>query len=138
MCISIWNCLKKTSPGNSKILFVLGSYEYLKRLEGKIRKCLFSKLKYSKITVCYIFIRLSYIVKSIHSHLNWLFIFKYVFLFLFPHKCRKWTLILRHLNVSLTLLDLAELTLCTFLSRYWNGIWFDLVKAKILSLDSNL
>ena len=34
------------------ILFVLGSYEYLERLEGKIRKCLFFILKYSKITVC--------------------------------------------------------------------------------------
>ena len=37
---------------NSKILFVLGSYEYLERLEGKIRKCLFNFIsKYSKITV---------------------------------------------------------------------------------------
>ena len=27
--------------GNSKIIFALGSYEYLERLEDKIRKCLF-------------------------------------------------------------------------------------------------
>ena len=30
---------------NSKILFVLGSYEYLESLEGKIRKCLFFYVK---------------------------------------------------------------------------------------------
>ena len=29
----------------SEILFVLGSYEYLERLEGKIRKCLFFYVK---------------------------------------------------------------------------------------------
>jgi hypothetical protein len=29
----------------SKIIFVLGSYEYLERLEGKIRKCLFFYVK---------------------------------------------------------------------------------------------
>ena len=34
-----------------KILFVLGANKYLERLEGKIRKCLFLLLKYSKITV---------------------------------------------------------------------------------------
>ena len=57
MCISIqikvneWNYLKNPSQ-ESKILFVLGSYEYVERLEGKIRKCLFFMLKYSKITVC--------------------------------------------------------------------------------------
>ena len=37
-----WNYLKNPSP---KILFVLGSYEYLERLEGKIRKCLFFYVK---------------------------------------------------------------------------------------------
>ena len=35
-----------------KILFVMVAYEYLERQEGKIRKCLFFMLKYSKITVC--------------------------------------------------------------------------------------
>ena len=35
-----------------ELLFVLGADEYLERLEGKIRKCLFFMLKYSKITVC--------------------------------------------------------------------------------------
>ena len=36
-----------------KIIFVLGAYEYLERLEGKIRKCLFFMLKYYKVTVCF-------------------------------------------------------------------------------------
>ena len=31
---------------------LLGSYECLDKLEGKIRKCLFFMLKYSKITLC--------------------------------------------------------------------------------------
>ena len=35
-----------------EIIFVLAADEYLERLEGKIRKCLFFMLKYSKITVC--------------------------------------------------------------------------------------
>jgi hypothetical protein len=30
----------------------LGADEYLERLEGKIRECLFFYIKYSKITVC--------------------------------------------------------------------------------------
>ena len=34
-----------------KNIFVLDANEYLERLEGKIRKCLFFMLKYSKITV---------------------------------------------------------------------------------------
>ena len=38
--VNKWNYLKNPHR-NSIILFVLGSYEYLKRLEGKIRKCLF-------------------------------------------------------------------------------------------------
>ena len=33
-------------------MLVLGADEYLKRQEGKIRKCLFFYVKYSKITVC--------------------------------------------------------------------------------------
>jgi hypothetical protein len=32
----------------SKNIFVLGSYEYLKRLEGKVRKCLFFYVKIFK------------------------------------------------------------------------------------------
>jgi hypothetical protein len=33
--------ISKIPHRNSKIIVVLGSYEYLERLEGKIRKCLF-------------------------------------------------------------------------------------------------
>ena len=41
-CSNIMHWLKSASNQNiSKIIFVLGSYEYLERLEGKIRKCLF-------------------------------------------------------------------------------------------------
>ena len=36
---------------NWKIVFVLSADEYIERLEGKIRKCLFFYLKYSKTTV---------------------------------------------------------------------------------------
>ena len=51
-------CLKqrikvdKTHHSIWKLLFVLGADEYLERLEGKIRECLFFYIKYSKITVC--------------------------------------------------------------------------------------
>ena len=58
--VSFWQLFRKGQDGRallvqpsrlphriSKILFVLGSYEYLTRLEGKVRM-----LKYSKITVC--------------------------------------------------------------------------------------
>ena len=50
MCISTWikwiiGIISKIPHRNSKILFVLGSYEYLERLEGKIRKCLFFYVK---------------------------------------------------------------------------------------------
>jgi hypothetical protein len=38
---------QKIPHRNSKILFVLGSYEYLETLEGKIRKCLFFYVKIS-------------------------------------------------------------------------------------------
>ena len=46
MCIKVnkWNYLKNPS-GIQKILFVLGSYEYLERPEGVIRKCLFFYVK---------------------------------------------------------------------------------------------
>jgi hypothetical protein len=45
MCISMWIKVNKWNylkipHRNPKILFVLGSYEYFERLEGKIRKCL--------------------------------------------------------------------------------------------------
>ena len=33
--------ISKIPHRNSKIIFAVGSYEYLERLEGKIRKCLF-------------------------------------------------------------------------------------------------
>ena len=39
---------------NRKIIFVLGADEYIERLVGKIRECLF--LKYFKITVCIVII----------------------------------------------------------------------------------
>ena len=41
----------KSNRGNWKILFVLGSYEYLKRLKGKIRDGIFFVLKNQIITV---------------------------------------------------------------------------------------
>ena len=39
----------------SKILFVLGSYEYLERLKGKIRVTPFIKVQSTKITVSQLF-----------------------------------------------------------------------------------
>jgi hypothetical protein len=42
--VNEWSYLKNPSQ-EFKILFVLGSYEYLERLEGKIRKCLFFYVK---------------------------------------------------------------------------------------------
>jgi hypothetical protein len=38
---SVNEIISKIPHRNSKIIFVLGSYEYLERLEGKIRKSLF-------------------------------------------------------------------------------------------------
>ena len=47
MCISMWinGIISKIPHRNSKILLVLGSYEYLERQEGKIRKFLFFYVK---------------------------------------------------------------------------------------------
>ena len=47
MCISMWinGIISKIPHRNSKILFVLGSYEDLERLEGKSRKYLFFYVK---------------------------------------------------------------------------------------------
>jgi hypothetical protein len=48
--LSMWikvknGIISKIPHRNSKILFVLGSYEYIERLIGKIRKCLFFYVK---------------------------------------------------------------------------------------------
>ena len=51
--VNKWNYLK-ISHRNSKILFVLGFYEYLKRLEGKIRKCRFEKKSNNSIVFRYL------------------------------------------------------------------------------------
>jgi hypothetical protein len=37
--------ISKIPHRNSKFVFVIGSYEYIERLEGKIRKCLFFYVK---------------------------------------------------------------------------------------------
>jgi hypothetical protein len=46
-CINMWInwMISKSNHNIWKIIFVLGSYEYLERLEGKIGKCLFFYVK---------------------------------------------------------------------------------------------
>ena len=53
MCISMWI---KVNNRNEKILFVLGSYEYLERLEGKIGEWLFFYVKNNSVLYKYLFL----------------------------------------------------------------------------------
>ena len=80
-----------------KILFVLGANKYIERLEGKIRKCIFFMLKYSKITVWkqfpFVFINCRACIKNLDRHfaqnftcvcykpilMHWIFCPKYVY-----------------------------------------------------------
>ena len=53
-CFSKWInwIISRIPPWIWKILFVLSSYEFLAMLEGKIWKCLFSRVQCDEITVC--------------------------------------------------------------------------------------
>ena len=76
----------------SKTLFVLGSHEYLKRLEGKLERAYSLMLKYSEITARYVHVVIMWCAcecgqKS--SHTNSLLIKSHMLTLVFPYIFRK-------------------------------------------------